>query len=135
MNHKTTLVVLCAQLLTIIGCASEPKDLSGQTLAPTTPDSVTLYQKKPDRYGLVGMIKIPLTPDLTWSERGHADKAFDLMKSKAAAMGANGVLFDVDRSQYDVIATAGYGTSFYQVPIALKPQRTIIARAILVTEK
>ena len=109
--------ILIAQLAVFGGCSSAPKDLSGQTLAPIPVDQVQLYPKKPAAYDIVGTITIEITPDLKWDENGVADKAFDATKAKAASMGANGVLYELDKSDYDFLATASYHDQSYQVPI------------------
>lgn len=135
MKRNLLAIVLVASLAMFAGCTSEPKDLTGQTFAPTTPDQVQLYQKGPEKYGIIGEVRLELTPDLTWDGRAEVNKVFDLMKAKAAAMGANGLLFEFKDGEYDINATAGYHGAFYGVPIRLKPTRTAIAKAIRVEPK
>ncbi len=88
--------------------------------APTTPDDVKIYQKKPARYEDLGLITLAITPDLGWDTNGDANAAFNQMKAKAAALGANGLLLDVDPSNYNILTQAGYHGVFYQVPMKNK---------------
>lgn len=132
MKQMISIVGLIVLTLLVDGCTSAPKDLSGQTLPPTVADKVMLYQKKPSHYDIVGMVSQVITPDLGWDERAHAEKAFDLLKAQAAAKGANGILFELEEGEFDIFVNAGYYGQFYDVPMRLKPQRTAVARAILV---
>ncbi len=124
--------ILIAQLVMLAGCTQEHKDLTGVSLAPVPVDQVKLYQHKPSTYDLVGPINLVITPDLKWDESGQADKAFDAMIAKAGSMGANGVLFELSRSEFDFLATPSYHGKSYQVPIrGSESPRTIVAKAIL----
>ncbi|HVT89175.1 MAG TPA: hypothetical protein VHD56_10015 [Tepidisphaeraceae bacterium] len=133
-KHFLLLTALMAHVF-LAGCSSEPKDLTSQALTPTSPEQVKIYQKRPDNYGIVGTVVVEITPDMKWDEQADANKLFDLLKGKAAAKGANGLLFELDRSEFDVNATAGYHGQFYQLPIRIAPQRAAVARAIWVNPK
>src|SRR4051812_8338862 len=67
--------------------------------APLTPDRVTFYRTPPAKFDKVGTINVPVTPELHWDERGDATAGFRILKSKAAAMGANGVLLKIPDSE------------------------------------
>ena len=60
---------------------------------------------------------------------------FEQFKAKAAAMGANGVLFIVPAGTSDVQVTAGYNGTFYAVPVKTIPSREAVAQAIYVIKK
>src|SRR5580658_1143359 len=87
---------------------------------PTSVDDVKIYQKKPSKYEDLGLLTLTITPDLAWDANGDANAAFDRLKAQAAALGANGLLLDVDPSNYDILTLAGYHGVFYQVPMKKK---------------
>src|SRR5262245_27210917 len=113
------------------GCSSPPaKVVAPGTYAPTNPEQVKIYSKKPEKYEIVGTVLVPIPPDLRWDDRGRADKAFVALKTKAAAMGGNGLLLEIPDSEYDLVANTSYGAGNYNVPIRQKPERTAVAQAI-----
>jgi hypothetical protein len=112
----------------LLGCASKPQVLpTTGTHPPLSMDQVHLYQTPPDKYEILGTV----TDNVRWDESGNATAGFEELLRKAAAMGANGLLFEADPGQFNLLATAGYKGQFYQVPISLKP-KTAIAKAIFV---
>jgi hypothetical protein len=126
-------IVLIAQLVILAGCTSTPEDLTGKTLSPIPINQVMLYPKKPSNYAIVGNIALEVTPELNWDSSGQADKAFDATRTIAASMGANGILYEIDASKYDFLATASYHGASFQIPIrGTKSHRTIVLQAILV---
>jgi hypothetical protein len=100
----------------------------------TPPAAVHLYQNPPPRYELLGPLALPLTPEMKWDENGDADLAFDSLKAKASAMGANGVLLKLKKDRYDISVGAGYHGKNYLVPMKSQP-RTLVVDAIYVTPK
>ena len=132
MKTGSLVLVVMIAFLVFAGCASEPKDLTSQKLPATTPDQVKFYQKKPGNYGVVGEVQLPITRDMAWDENSNNNKAFDLMKAQAAAMGANGILFYLEEGQFDLTVNAGYHGKFFEVPIRRGPPRTVVAKAIWV---
>jgi hypothetical protein len=113
------------------GCA--PEVLPATQHAPSTAESVMLYQKAPKKYENLGMISVPVTPDMKWDQNGDSTPGFDAIKAKAATLGANGVLLDAPRDQWDVMVTAGYKNSWYQVPVRANPKMAV-ATAIFVVD-
>jgi hypothetical protein len=100
--------------------------------SPTSADDVKIYQKKPSKYEDLGLITLTITPDLAWDTNGDANAAFEQMKQKAAALGANGILLDVDPANYNIFAQAGYHGTFYQVPMK---DKTALNEAIFVLKE
>jgi hypothetical protein len=123
-----------AMLLLIGGCKSHEVVPSSGTRAPTRPEDVKIYPKYPEKYERLGVVSIPVTPEVRFDERGDANLGFDRLKAAAAARGANGLLLVLDGGGNDALATVGYHGKFYQVPIKSKP-RTAMAEAIFVLEE
>jgi hypothetical protein len=93
-----------------------------------------LYQKQPAKYEALGVVSVPITPEMKWDERGDSTPAFEALKSKAAAMGANGLLLIGQPGTFDLLVTAGYKGEFYQVPAKREP-KTAVAQAIFVIDE
>lgn len=126
--------LVSALLLLAVGCA-EPKVVpSSGPRPPLKASDVSFYEKQPLKYEILGTVTVSSAEGAKWDDRGDANAAFDALKAKAAAMGANGVLLLVDDSERDRSATAGYHGKFYHVPLKGQPP-TAIAKAIYVLEK
>src|SRR5688500_12775766 len=126
-----SLVVLSAMLVTsATGCSPTVTEAKGPRPA-LKPDQVVIYQKEPNRYEVHGTVTVTREEGAKWDERGNADIAFNALKAKAAALGANGLLLSAEPSTYDRLATAGYHGQFYQIPIRGNPP-VAFAKAIYV---
>src|SRR3954464_15869614 len=109
------LIVLLATML-VSACASKPQVLpSTGPHAPTSPDQIKFYEKAPKKYEKLGQVTVSREEGATWDERGDATTGFDILKRKAAALGANGLLMTEDVGDHRI--TAGYHGTYYQVPI------------------
>ncbi len=128
MNLRFKSLMVGAFVGALCSCGPEVVPSSGPRQA-TVPDAVKIYQEKPSKYEDLGLLTLAITPDLAWDRNGDANAAFDRMKEQAAALGANGLLLDVDHSHYDILTQAGYHAKFYQVPMRNK---TAFAEAIFV---
>ncbi len=105
-------------MLAAIACSCGPQVVpSSGPRPPGSADQVTIYPSKPHRYEELGLLSLPITPDLAWDQNGDANKAFDTLKEKAAEMGANGLLLDVDAGRDSILTQAGYHGQFYVVPM------------------
>ncbi len=124
---------ICAGLA---GCASEPQVFPPTKHALISADQVRILQDRPQKYEQMGTITLEITPALTWDERGDANAAFELLKQKAAATGANALVLWAQPDAFDIRATAGYRGTFYQVPIKRQlPTRTVIAQAVYLVQE
>lgn len=127
--HRVMLMMSVLALgLMLCGCSTSKEVPAAGPRTPTTPDQVTIYQKAPDkRYEVLGTVTVPTSATVRWDERGEAAAGFDALKAQAAALGANGLLLTLAPEQYDLLATAGYKGTFYQVPMKRDPRRAIAA--------
>jgi hypothetical protein len=132
MPFARTCLVLPVALL-LLGCGSHEVQPTGPRQA-TTPDKVKLYAKPPKKYEPLAIVSVAVTPEMRWDERGESQAGFDALKTKAAALGANGLVFEFEPGTYDFKTTAGYQQNFYQVPMRLSP-RTAMAKAVYVLEE
>jgi hypothetical protein len=125
--------LVVAMALLLLGCGSHEVEPAGPRQA-TTPDKVKLYEKPPKKYESLAIVSVPVTPEMRWDERGQSQAGFDALKTKAAALGANGLVFAFEPGTYDFMTTAGYQQTFYHVPMRLSP-RTAMAKAVYVLEE
>lgn len=128
--------IFCLAFLSLIsaGCA-ETTILPATKHAPSLADSIKFYTKPPRSYENLGLVQFAVPPGMTWDKNGNVDAGFEDFKAKAAAMGANGLLFDgtlVEGTQH--LTLAGYKGQYYQVPVKQEP-RTAMAKAIYVVEE
>jgi hypothetical protein len=80
------------------------------------------------------VISVPVTSEMKWDDKGESNAAFDALKAKAAALGANGVLLEPEEGKYDVLVTVAYRGTWYKVPAKRDPKE-ILGRAIWVAEE
>jgi hypothetical protein len=125
----TRLKGLMVAVFGVVLCSCSHVVPSSGPHSPTSVDDVKIYQEKPSKYEDLGLLTLTITPDLAWDTNGDANTAFNQMKAKAAALGATGILLDIDHSNYDILTQAGYHATFYQVPMKAK---TAFAEAIFV---
>ena len=132
-SRRTIVVLLAVSCFWMCGCSSEPTILPTQQHVATTPDKVKILGKRPKKYEQLGTVTVEITRELAWDDRGDANKAFDALKQKAAALGANALVLWAEPGAHDIMATAGYHGEFYQVPIRRQlPTRTAVAQAVYV---
>ena len=126
--------LLAAVLLS--ACTSSEVVPSSGPRSPTIAEQVKIYQKAPKRYENLGVVSVTRAEGATWDERGDATVGFDILKRKAAALGANGLLLTVPEGGEEKRATAGYHGTYYQVPVK-GPRGSVegLAQAIFVLEE
>ena len=132
LSHRTfgfALVLAAAMGIFVTGCGPEVVPASKHD--PISPEAVKFYQKQPAKYEELVVISVPVTPAMKWNEQGDATPAFEALRAKAAATGANGVLLIAQPGTFDVMATAGFKGTWYQVPVKRDP-KTLVAKAIYV---
>jgi hypothetical protein len=123
--------LMAAALFSVCSCGPQVVPSSGPR-PPLSADAVKIYENKPHKYEELGKITLEITPDLGWDQHANADKAFDIMKAKAAALGANGLLLDVDPGGPYIKTEAGYHGTFYHFPMQGK---IVTNEAIFVLEE
>jgi hypothetical protein len=132
IRYQVFPIVTMAFLLS--ACASKPEILpSSGPHSPTTADQVEIYQKEPKRYEKLGGVSVSRDEGAVWDDRGDATVGFDLLKRKAAALGANGLLLKAEegKDEHRKIL-AGYHGEYYQVPVSTSTPPHGMAQAIFV---
>jgi len=130
-----TPAALAIALLLVCGCSSPEVVPSSGNRPPTRPENVKIYAKQPRKYERLGVVSVPVTPEVRFDERGDANLGFDRLKAAAAARGATGLLLSKEGVEgSDALATVGYHGTFYQVPVKSNP-RTAMGEAIYVIEE
>jgi hypothetical protein len=117
----------------LAGCSPEVLPPSGPHPALMA-DQIKIYQNEPAKYEVLGTLEVPVTAEMKWDDRGDSTPGFLAFKSKAAALGANGVLLMVDQKLYDLKVGAGFDRVYYLVPLRREP-RTAFATAIFVVKE
>jgi len=123
-----TVLSLCG----VAGCA--PEALPPTQHAAISPDQVKIYTRRPSRYEALPVISAPVTSEMKWDENGDSNAAFDALKVKAAALGANGVLLEPEKGKHDLLVTVAYHGTWYQLPAKRDPKE-VLGRAIWVAEE
>jgi len=95
---------------------------------------VKLYDNPPSKYELLGTLAVPVTPEMKWDEHLDCTAGFDMLKTRAAALGANGVLLYAAPGTCDAKVGAGYKGTYYIVPIN-RQTHTVMAQAIFVVRE
>jgi hypothetical protein len=137
-SRSVGLIVVLGVVAAIIGgCAKAEVVPTTGPHSPTTPDKVVMYQKPPKKkYEVLGTVEVTRAEGAKWDQNGDATRGFEQLRSKAAAMGANGLLLEADKGTYDLLVTAGDNGTFYQIPVRNKGgSPTAIATAIYVHEE
>src|SRR5688500_17430619 len=123
--------------LLLSACASKPEVVpsSGPRIA-TSAGQVKFYQTEPRKYEKLGNVTVSRDEGATWDHRGDATAGFDILKKKAAALGANGLLLkaDEDIDEHQQIL-AGYHGDYYQISVSNAQPRHAMAQAIYVLEE
>src|SRR5450759_1078422 len=110
----TRVLALVAMAMLLLGCADQIRPATKH--APTSSDQVKLYQEAPSQYEQLGLIHVPVGGVVKWDQSGDANAGFEQFKTKAAELGANGVLLIVPAGVSDAQVTAGYNGRFYTLP-------------------
>lgn len=133
-RKQSAVVTILAGLAAVFlgGCA--PVVLPPSQHAPSSPEQVKLYQKQPAKYESLATIMMPITPEMQWNDKMESVVGIDALKSRAAALGANGVLMTAQPGTFDVMATTGYHGSWYQVPVKDNPKRAVVQAIFVVSE-
>ncbi len=125
-------ILLLTTLLALPGCAKVIP--TAGTRMPSDPARIKLYQRPPHaNYEFLGTISLVITPEMKWNENGDSTKSFEVLKAKAAALGANAILFHEEKGHYDYEVGAGYKGVYYRVAIKTGP-KTAVAEAIFVQD-
>lgn len=77
-------------MFTLISCATGSIIITGKTRPAITPSEVSLYLDPPERFETIGIIEA--SSDIEFSRQAAQDRVMNKLKSKAAEVGANGVL-------------------------------------------
>lgn len=92
-------------IITILfGCATGSTIITGTKRSAINPNKVKIYLDPPAQYESIGIIEV--SSDVVFSRQTAQDKAMNALKSRAAKVGANGVLLTNSGSQS--VGTAGY---------------------------
>jgi hypothetical protein len=116
--------------LIVAGCSSHVVPSTGPK-PPTDPSQVVLYDKEPSKYEQIGRVEVPVGGDVRFDERGDASPGFEKLKAAAAAVGANGLLFQTTSGE-TLKVLAGYRGTFHSVPIREGKPNYAVAQAIYV---
>jgi hypothetical protein len=134
MNTRYTRLAILSAALLLSACASKPEVVpSSGPRPPTSPDQVQIYQKEPKRYEKLGAVSVSRNEGASWDDRGDATAGFDILKRKAAALGANGLLLiAADEAANSKRITAGYHGNYYEIPVSRTTPPYGLAQAIYV---
>ena len=84
---KITILVF---LFTMVSCATGSIIVTGKTRPAINPSEVTIYLDPPKNFETIGIIEA--SSDIEFSRQATQDRVMKKLKSKAAEVGANGIL-------------------------------------------
>ena len=88
-----------ALALALGGCASTSRVMLGQAYPPTTPDQVHIYYQPPARYREIALLETQ-SGSFTYGEQNKMNSVLTKLRTEAARLGANGVLFQGSANGY-----------------------------------
>ena len=101
----------------IIGCSASSHIVVGQTRPATSPTTVRLYSKAPEKYDEIAIIDSSSKNSWAVTDQGKVDVAIERLKEEAASLGANGILIqltgDISTGSVSTGSATGYGNSAY----------------------
>lgn len=126
---KTGILMILASSL--LACAPEIVPTTGPHPA-TLASQVKIYQKQPSKYEKLGILELPAKPTTNWQESADATPAFTELRTRAAALGANGLLLmDDNPNANDVDVGAKFEGQYYLVPVR-RDTKSVLVQAIWV---
>ena len=135
---------MAATALLLAGCSSTSRVMLGPTYPAITPDQVHIYYQPPAKYREVALLETA-SGSFTYGEQHKVDAVLANLRTEAAKLGANGVLFQgIDTSYGGSNVGVGVGGSNYShggssygggVGFSISPtQKHAHAMAIYVTD-
>lgn len=98
MNNKllftiATTIAILGVSFSFTGCATGSAIVTGQKRPPINPDLVRLYTSPPEKkYEEIGLVSANSYWSWAWNEQAKMDTATREIRSKAAKLGANGII-------------------------------------------
>ena len=89
-----TLILFCTVLFS---CASSSSIITGNVRPAIKPSEVKIYLDSPAQYETIGVVEA--SGEIGFSRQSAQDKVINQLKSRAAKVGANGVLLTTTGSQ------------------------------------
>ena len=97
----------------LAGCSTSSHVMIGKARAPIPVTQVTVYMEPPPRYEQIAIIDASSEGSMQFGDQAKIDAALARLKSEAAKLGANGVLFQGSGDKPGaVIGTGGSNVSF-----------------------
>ncbi len=109
LRTKQNVLLLCTittiiLVTTLLSCATGSTIITGTKRSAIDPNDVKIYLDPPTRYESIGIVEV--SSDVIFSRQAAQDKAMMELKSRAAKIGANGILLTNSGSQS--VGTAGF---------------------------
>ena len=93
------LLLTTSLVLALAGCASTSRVMLGPTYPPLAPDQVRVYYQPPPRYREVALLETD-SGSFTYGEQNKVNSVLMQLRTEAAKLGANGVLFQGAQNGY-----------------------------------
>ena len=91
--------IALSTVVALAGCASTSRVLLGPTYPPLSPEQVRVYYQPPPRYREVALLETD-SGAFTYGEQNKMNAVLTKLRSEAAKLGANGVLFQGTENGY-----------------------------------
>lgn len=139
MKKYTLPLILAAGLALLSACTTSSHILVGQVRTPTDPAQVKIYATPPKHYEPIAVVSADSKGSFHVSAQGKVDAAMERARNEAAALGANGLLFqDVRETGPGVTSAVGVGPSSNRVFAGVSSgplHKQVTLLAIFVTEQ
>ncbi len=114
----------------LIGCTTSSSIVTGTIRPAISPDEVSLYLEPPSEYETIGIVEA--SSDVGFSSQAAVDRAINRLKSRAARIGANGVLLmGIEDRSTDTVGFYSDGVFF----AGTSRKKSVSGRAIFVIEQ
>lgn len=98
MNLRSLLCV-AASVVALAGCSSTSEVMVGERYPPISPDQVHIYYRPPAHYREVALLETA-SGSFTYGEQNKMNSVLTNLRTEAAKLGANGVLFGGTENGY-----------------------------------
>lgn len=104
------ITLFCIVLPFLFACATGSSIITGKKRPPIPSSEVNIYLDPPEEFETIGIVEV--SSEVGFSRQKAQDRAMEGLKSRAAKVGANGVLLTNSQSQ-SVGTTGYYSNGFY----------------------
>jgi uncharacterized protein YbjQ (UPF0145 family) len=104
------IITIIFSMVILIGCATGSTIITGEARPPIDLNEVKIYLDPPSQYETIGLIEA--SSDVEMSRQAAQDRVINELKTRAAKIGANGVLL-INSGNTTSVTTGVYSNGFF----------------------